>query len=608
MSAYSYQPLPSGAIRVLYIIPGDTTRIQAKLEILKLQKGFFRPAYNALSYCWGEATSTHDISIGNAILRVRSNLHRALLRIRQNAYRLPIWVDAICINQEDESEKVKQIRLMPQIYSTAKCVIIWLGEESTCTKPAAELLKRVERVRQVLSDGFKLTPLSPDAQQGIGEMLTSPWFSRLWVFQEAIKARRKFVLCGSYSIDFEALGNAAQYFRANILAQQYLKDKNIDIAITGFVGIKDMEDFQVAMRIGGLYAALDVCRERVCSDPKDRIYAIHGIVPGVDERMKAVAAYRFEPDATVKDLYVPFTVMHMDPEGRTIRTAPGEIKNPSLPSWCPDYHQSRINEPRALDDTNPSAKEYKKLCTADAKAYGQKYCWGPKMPDRLFVHGLVVDEVNHVVPYSWEPVYPDKSWMRAPFGGGIPTALQQSRTYNLEWLSMCTEACRQSLEVLGRVESNSSNESAAQAALWEILSHHSFKPHSTAEEYTKNSKQCYQLLLDEWSTPVTDNLTYWQSFNAFEAVDALCSRRRFFRTAAGCFGLGPARMQARDKICTMRGGGLPFVIRRRSSSSSSRMEYHMIGEAFVYGYTRGGPLLPEALSPRSKRWEYFCLI
>ncbi|KAF2164047.1 hypothetical protein M409DRAFT_25816 [Zasmidium cellare ATCC 36951] len=331
--------------------------------------------------------------IDGATLKVRPNLHNILLRIRQKAFKLPIWIDAICINQEDETEKVQQIQLMSQIYSTAESVIIWLGEESSYTRQAAKALKKIER--RFIDDGyFDRTQMTRNAERGIGEMLTSPWFNRLWVLQEAIKARHRLVLCGSHSIDLEALGFAANYFRDNGLIASYLKDNNTELALTGFGCIQEIQQFETSIRIGEWWPATDMCRERGCSQPKDRIYAIHGIVPGIHERMQGIRSYRFEPTTTVKDLYVPFTAMHLDPFGRTIRTAPAKTRDPTLPSWCPDYHQSRIHEPVDLDIRSDMAEEYKKLSGEDVIGRGKPYSWNQNKSKRLFVDALLVDEVR----------------------------------------------------------------------------------------------------------------------------------------------------------------------------------------------------------------------
>ena len=38
-----------------------------------------------------------------------------------------LWVDALCINQEDYEEKNRQIPLMAMVYGAARAATIWLG-------------------------------------------------------------------------------------------------------------------------------------------------------------------------------------------------------------------------------------------------------------------------------------------------------------------------------------------------------------------------------------------------------------------------------------------------------------------------------------------------
>ncbi|POS73835.1 hypothetical protein DHEL01_v207766 [Diaporthe helianthi] len=40
------------------------------------------------------------------------------------------WIDALCINQADLDERSAQVQIMPQIYTKASCVIVWLGDDS----------------------------------------------------------------------------------------------------------------------------------------------------------------------------------------------------------------------------------------------------------------------------------------------------------------------------------------------------------------------------------------------------------------------------------------------------------------------------------------------
>ncbi|KAH8599186.1 heterokaryon incompatibility protein-domain-containing protein, partial [Bisporella sp. PMI_857] len=111
-------------IRVLYIEPGSgNDPIQCTLELVSL----INPGtYTALSYCWGSLTLTAKIIVNTQVTPVRANLATALKSLREHGF-LRVWVDALCINQEDRSERSLQVRNMIHIYSLAKFVFVWTG-------------------------------------------------------------------------------------------------------------------------------------------------------------------------------------------------------------------------------------------------------------------------------------------------------------------------------------------------------------------------------------------------------------------------------------------------------------------------------------------------
>jgi hypothetical protein len=61
---------------------------------------------------------------------VTANLDAALRNFARHRkwQSVPLWIDAIYINQEDISERDQQVRRMKSIYEHAKHVIIWLGD------------------------------------------------------------------------------------------------------------------------------------------------------------------------------------------------------------------------------------------------------------------------------------------------------------------------------------------------------------------------------------------------------------------------------------------------------------------------------------------------
>ncbi|KAI1461608.1 heterokaryon incompatibility protein-domain-containing protein [Annulohypoxylon moriforme] len=90
-----------------------------------------KPTFTALSYVWGTYKSPpHEIRCDGFSIQVTSNCRAALCALRRRFGPITIWVDSICMNQQDDKEKESQIPLMGDIYSLAASVYIWLGEET----------------------------------------------------------------------------------------------------------------------------------------------------------------------------------------------------------------------------------------------------------------------------------------------------------------------------------------------------------------------------------------------------------------------------------------------------------------------------------------------
>jgi hypothetical protein len=83
------------------------------------------PEYLALSYTWGDLSNRRDIYINGHKFSITSNLYQALQHLRSNTAVRHLWIDAICINQNDN----EQVPRMREVYSRAQCVIVWLGRD-----------------------------------------------------------------------------------------------------------------------------------------------------------------------------------------------------------------------------------------------------------------------------------------------------------------------------------------------------------------------------------------------------------------------------------------------------------------------------------------------
>lgn len=123
-----YRKLHGKRIRLLHLNPASepSFNISGSLEEVRLRDS---TDYVAVSYQWGEPNPKFPVHVGNEnTIQVTRNCHEALLRLRHHARNQVLWLDAICINQEDSEDKSHQVAMMADIYSQADRVIVWLGE------------------------------------------------------------------------------------------------------------------------------------------------------------------------------------------------------------------------------------------------------------------------------------------------------------------------------------------------------------------------------------------------------------------------------------------------------------------------------------------------
>ncbi len=132
-------------IRLLKLHPSLDHSSEIYGEIFHAQLSIFmKPyeSYEALSYTWGDNNQTKELIIGGNKLAITSNLDSALRRLRLTHKPRVLWVDAICINQSDVSEKNIQVPLMREIYEFASKTVVWFGEENDA-QVALEFIKEL---------------------------------------------------------------------------------------------------------------------------------------------------------------------------------------------------------------------------------------------------------------------------------------------------------------------------------------------------------------------------------------------------------------------------------------------------------------------------------
>jgi hypothetical protein len=181
---YSYSSLPPGhdSTRLLRLMPNkdETAVIKCQLFDYTLESGKQTHLYEALSYVWGDPNKTVPIFVGEHCFNITENLHTALLHLRNHSIERIIWVDAVCIDQANEQEKVHQIQYMAKIYGQATHVIIWLGEAADNSDQA------FEDIRVAAEDEFTNSLIEETGQKAILKLLERLWFRRIWVREQIL--------------------------------------------------------------------------------------------------------------------------------------------------------------------------------------------------------------------------------------------------------------------------------------------------------------------------------------------------------------------------------------------------------------------------------------
>ncbi|KAK0618877.1 heterokaryon incompatibility protein-domain-containing protein [Immersiella caudata] len=186
-------------IRLLTLLPGTHDGpITCTTAIVNLSS---KPTYTALSYVWGDPSDRLPITFnGVSAFPITRNLHTALTHLRDPSNPQIFWIDALCINQDHANEKPHQIQLMGDIYRNASTTCIWLGPSTPTSDLAISLIRSL--------DGTNLSSPSnspsPSGLRAIAEIQSCPWWSRVWVIQEALLSPDPIIRCGAQTLSMES--------------------------------------------------------------------------------------------------------------------------------------------------------------------------------------------------------------------------------------------------------------------------------------------------------------------------------------------------------------------------------------------------------------------
>jgi hypothetical protein len=298
-----FSVLPSvNSIRLLCLQSGvDDEPISCSLVVI--DDYVSAPEYYALSYCWGDANDTTELTCNGRSFPVTKNLYAALHRLRKKAQSQLVWADAICINQDDSLERNQQVSIMEQIYLHASRVSIWVGRGDESSVPAlslirsigyrccqeiyghdpspaswlAKLRKATDRTQIVMKTNFaEFEEVSRTSWQPFWHFYQSDWFFRIWVIQEVRRCPNIWLLCGEEEIEWDFVALAA-----NWICHSASRDCTIHWKrdhFPSYNGLRNaffMWDQSLCTRREAPFPALlSLVRRFHSTDPRDKVFAV----------------------------------------------------------------------------------------------------------------------------------------------------------------------------------------------------------------------------------------------------------------------------------------------------------------------------------------------
>lgn len=416
-NAQFYQPLSSpDTIRVLTVFECDNEDDDIECHLAEIPLSEVNgedQGYTALSYAGGDLKFTHEIWLGDQRFLIGANLDGAIRHLRRQDRPIRLWIDAVCINQGDVIEKNHQVQQMRNIFSAASETIIWLGAGGGNTSVAAwNFLERhsswaLNDCRE--RDHTLPAKLEEDLLSFRGEfrdveidVLSRPWFKRLWVFQEAVLSRVLSVQCGYRRIAWDDFSKTVVQSKRHhdrygfSTRDDGKKDivRDISRARCQYLQKRGLHESHPSCQLSvstsplcmlNMLRLLHRGRFLEASDARDKIFGFMGIAEGINANDP-----RFHIDYRLdtRSLYTEFArnmieaTDSLDILSYVSFPAPGRpIANIRTSSWAPcwDYHDQFVSRGvhcnnRTILDTLPSESHDQKTARR-SRISGSNITW-----------------------------------------------------------------------------------------------------------------------------------------------------------------------------------------------------------------------------------------
>lgn len=579
---------PAAEVRLLDLLPPTPSgNLQCSVTRVSIGK---MPKFIAISHVWGIEKSFRPLKVdsecGIKDVSISRNLESLLLsmlahepgtipQLWDGYSRLPMWIDMACINQTDVHEKNVQIPLMPDIYTQARSVIIWLNESSALLRYAFQYLKKALRSKTG-EESDSIVRFDPIGWDGIKELMNCQWFRRRWVIHEAILSRDVNFLCGTDMMPMWDLFRAVDVIVDTLLARPKPL-KEIYDANTGTTRpLRTLRDLKTMYTEGKkqwkLLWMLENLRSTAATLAHDQVYALLGLCSSEEVRGNSVR-YDLEPEDVYQNSTISHIAIHGDSEFLalctlvqrdtvTIKLPEGGLQSRSYegPTWVPNWHSKHLRRCLGFDTITGDQLLFTASRTISMTTSIEH--------NRLSVSGILIDKIKALGSFSHrhrsgEFSDPNSEILQQYFDFWISATVSQNLSY-------------------------ASDTHKAKAFIRTITLHGVYLNPFPSDSELIAYFICWcrgSVLFDRLQKLGIREVTSsgWNHKSTFVAMRRLLSCQPFI-TEQGYFGLAREGCQIGDEVWVVGGCSVPILLSPSSDRTSDR---EVRGEVFIDGFMFG---------------------
>lgn len=277
IALYRYGPIGSRDIRLVELQPArdNAKEIHCTVRSCSLEEC---PLFTAVSYTWGPTTTPEIAYVDGQVLKIRKNLFRVLQDLRRDEPRL-LWIDALCINQEDIQERMEQVKIMGEIYAKASYVLAWLGGDFKNAHLGAEMLDQYARSVPVPAH------FNEHSYKALEQLFHEVYWTRRWIVQELLQGNSVVVHVAGFEFSLTTMGEFA--LDTNFSWPQDAYVASVRVRLRESLPVRLHEQRLGRRQLITMTDMLLAYEDTQCADRHDTVFAFLSLTPRIAAHIKA---------------------------------------------------------------------------------------------------------------------------------------------------------------------------------------------------------------------------------------------------------------------------------------------------------------------------------